>query len=266
MQSNKNIKNQYPEQELIRKYLADTLTKEEEQTVAQLYQNNADFRDALDGFENMSVAEFDEWLTNTDQLIDSKLAIPVHEMIQPESEFIIENNKVKEIHPYRRMAIAASVLLFLMLGCYIVFTQMQSTSTKLYVTHFELKDYPDMITRGSGEELSTTEKLAISAYNAENYEVSIEHFEALKNKYPDNVKYGLFLGISYLGSNQPDFAVKALTSVEYEGTAYCNDVNWYLGLAYLKLNNKKDAKDVFTKLASEDCYYKEVASEILVKL
>jgi tetratricopeptide (TPR) repeat protein len=264
MKNEHNITTLPSEQELIRKYIANTLTKEEDLAVAALYDTDEDFKDALDGLENLTLEEFDELMNRLEKNIEKKIAIPSNESGQ--TEMITESAKIKQLFPYRRMAIAASVILFLSFGSYVLFTTMQSTSTKLYTQHFEFADYPDMITRGSGEELSNSEKLAISAYNAENYEISIEHFEVLKDKYPDNVKYGLFLGISYLGNNKPELAIETFKGMKYQGTEFCNDVNWYLGLAYLRIRDKAAAREIFTKLADKNCYYHAAASDILAKL
>jgi tetratricopeptide (TPR) repeat protein len=264
MKNENNISNPIPEKELIRKYIANTLTREEELAVAAKYDNDTDFRDTLDGLENFSLEEYDELMNKLDHHVNNKI-----NQIKAKgnhNELPSNTGKVTNFFNYRKMAIAASVILFLSVGSYVLFTQMQSTSTKLYTAHFEFAEYPDMITRGSGEELSTVEKLAISAYNAENYEISIEHFEALKNKYPDNVKYGLFLGISYLGSNQPELAIATFKNLNYQGTTFCNDINWYLGLSYLKIRDKSAAREVFTKLAEQGCYYQAAAKEILAKL
>ncbi len=252
------------EQELIRKYIANTLTREEDLAVAALYDSDVDFKDALDGLENLSLEEYDELMNRLTHNLEKKVAMPKKE--EGTTVVNVGSAKVHQLFPYRRIAIAASVILFLSVGCYVLFTKMQSTSTKLYAKHFEYANYPDMITRGSGEELSTSEKLAISAYNAENYEISIEHFEALKDKYPDNIKYGLFLGISYLGSNQPELAIKTFNNMNYKGTEFCNDINWYLGLSYLRIRDKAAAREIFTKLAEKNCYYHEAASDILAKL
>jgi tetratricopeptide (TPR) repeat protein len=264
MKNEQNISNLLPEKELIRKYIANALSREEELAVAAMYDNDIDFRDTLDGLENLTLEEYDELMNKLGHQVDSKIDQikgKVNTNVVP-----LSTGKVTNFFSYRKMAIAASIILFLSVGSYVLFTEMQSTSTKLYTAHFEYAEYPDMITRGSGEELSTVEKLAISAYNAENYEISIEHFEALKSKYPDNVKYGLFLGISYLGSNQPELAIATFKNLNYQGTVFCNDINWYLGLSYLRIRDKAAAREVFTKLAEQGCYYQAAAKDILAKL
>ncbi|MEZ5009821.1 MAG: hypothetical protein R2753_16855 [Chitinophagales bacterium] len=265
MQRINNDNEQFLEQELIRKYLSDTLSKEEELLVAEKYQNDEDFRDALDGLEHLSEEEYIAQLNNIDSTIDKKLVAAKEETIEP-PKIIIEQGKVKPLTNTRNLAIAASVLLFLAFGSILCIKLIQGPTEKVFASHMEYKAYPDMITRGAGEELSNLEKLAISSYNTENYEISSEHFEKLSAKYPENEKYALFLGISYLGANQPDNAIDALSAVQNDQSAFCNDINWYLGLAYLKIKDKGKAKEIFTKLSAVDCYYKEAAKEILQKL
>ncbi|MCB0501550.1 MAG: hypothetical protein KDD32_02620 [Bacteroidetes bacterium] len=265
MQKLNNENDHILEQELIRKYLADSLTKEEEALLAEKYQSDEDFRDALDGLEHLSVEEYEQQMSAIDQAIDKRLVKSEDEIIEP-PKIIIEQGQVKPLINTKKFAIAASVILLLSLGSFLCLKLIQGPVEKVYAEHMTYKAYPDMITRGSGEELSNLEKLAISSYNTENYEISSEHFEKLSAKYPQNEKYALFLGISYLGANQPENAISALEAVQNDQSAFCNDINWYLGLAYLKIKEKGKAKEIFTKLSAADCYYNEAAKEILQKL
>ncbi len=250
------------EQELIRKYLADTLNLEEELLIAERYEKDENFRDTLDGLEQLSVEEYDQLLTDIDNKIDNKIS-SAEELSKIHT---VKTMKQRSVSPYRRWAIAASVLLVIAFSSIIALNLIQGPAQKLFAEHFEYKAYPDMIVRGAGEELSTAEKLAISAYNAENYEVSTEHFKTLSKKYPDNIKYNLFLGISHMGSNNPEKAITALERTPFDKSSFCNDINWYLGLAYLKVKNRAKAKEIFTKLAVVDCYYQQAATAILSKL
>lgn len=266
MQKLNNENDHILEQELIRKYLEDSLTKEEEALLAERYQSDEDFRDALDGLEQLSAEEYAQQMSAIDQAIDKQLAKKRDDEIIEPPKIIIEQGQVKPLTNTRKLAIAASVILLLSLGSLLCLKLIQGPAEKVYAEHMTYKAYPDMITRGSGEELSNLEKLAISSYNTENYEISSEHFEKLSAKYPQNEKYALFLGISYLGANQPENAISALEAVQNDQSAFCNDINWYLGLAYLKIKEKGKAKEIFTKLSAADCYYNEAAKEILQKL
>jgi hypothetical protein len=73
MKNENNISNPIPEKELIRKYIANTLTREEELAVAAMYDNDADFRDTLDGLENFSLEEYDELMNKLDHHVNNKI-------------------------------------------------------------------------------------------------------------------------------------------------------------------------------------------------
>ncbi len=258
MENSKYIGGHKQEQELIRKYLEDTLTREEELVVADLYQKDADFRDAIDGLEQLNTDELDDIMSSIDAKIES---VTISSSSSDESESETPEPITRNLYPWKNMAIAASVVIFFLVGSIALTTQLKSTNQKIVENAFEPIPYPDMVTRGSGDELSNLEKIAISAYNTENYEVSAEHFLKLHKKYPENTKYSLFLGISYMGLNKVDKAIEVLESIE-SNEKFEDDIRWYLALAYLKTKNKDKARVLFEELADSSSYYRESAIDI----
>ena len=115
MQKLNNENDHILEQELIRKYLADSLTKEEEALLAEKYQSDEDFRDALDGLEHLSVEEYEQQMSAIDQAIDKRLVKSEDEIIEP-PKIIIEQGQVKPLINTKKFAIAASVILLLSSG------------------------------------------------------------------------------------------------------------------------------------------------------
>jgi len=256
------------EQELIRKYLDNELTQEEEIMVAERYEKDAEFRDALDGMEMMSGSEFSEIMSTISDEIDTKInaAAGSGEVVEI-SDSGAGSSNVFRLQSVRRMAIAASVVLLMFLGGTIVMNQIKSPIDKLVASNFEAKPYPDLILRGEAEDLSELEKVAIREYNAENYEVSVKHFSNLSIQYPDIQKYGLFLGISHMSLSDYTAAVETLLAVKAQGDGFSDDIDWYLGLSYLKLKQADKAKPLFERLAANDqSYYSAAAEEIATKL
>lgn len=260
------------EQELIRKYLEDSLTQEEELLVASMYDNDQEFRDTLDGLESLSAEEFTASMKSVSDRIDAKLssAATTGELKQVTIN-TAERDNVRRMfvqgQAFRRLAIAASVILVLALGGTWLISQYNSPVDKLVAANFEAKPYPDLIVRGSGDDLSQQEKLAISAYNTENYQVSIQYFQELHDQYPGIVKYGLFLGISHMGIKDPTSAVEVLEPLVPEAGKFTEDVQWYLALAYLKTKRLEEARELLTILsANTSSYYSQPSSEMLRKL
>lgn len=258
--------NQFNEQALIRKYLTDTLSIDEEAILAKRYETDENFRDMLDGYEQLTIDEFDAVVAKLNAHSVSNLS--EDDNLQGGKVLSIQSHPAVKAHKkrYQQLAIAACAVILLGFGFFVFMSQNTSAGKKMFAQHMEYKDYPDKITRGAGAELSSNEKMAIAAYNAENYEVSSQHFEQLTKKFPSDIKYALFLGISYLGNEQPQKAIALFESSNFKQTSFCNDINWYLGLAYLKVKEVEKAKSIFKQLSSKNCYYNDAAKEILAKI
>lgn len=256
------------DRELIRKYLGDSLTPEEEKFLARRYESDRAFREALDGYEGMSPAEFDASMERISGRIQSRLEQGVGEARSVASkEGSRSPGRNYQMYSFRRLAIAASAALLVLVAGGIAINQIKSPTDRLVAAHFEARPYPDQITRGEGVELSQAERLAIASYNTGDYAVSVEHFRGLYEQYPENVKYGLFLAISQMEVSEYDSAVETLSALRTGDHAYTEDVLWYLGLSYLKLKRPEEAQALFATLAAnERSYYSEGARQILNKL
>ena len=261
--------NHINEQELIRKYLEDSLTQEEELVVADLYDSDKEFREALDGLEMLSSEDFTETLHSVNARIDHKIqsSANVHNITMSTTR----KDNVRQLFAagssMRRLAIAASLVLFLLFGGTLFMNQWQSPNQRAYAANFSAKPYPDQITRGHGDALSQPEKLAISAYNTENYEVSVQYFEDLFRQYPDNEKYGLFLGISHMGRKEHGKAIAIFEDLQANAVKYPEDIDWYLSLSYIKTQEIAKAKELLALLAENDTsYYQEASQDLLKKL
>jgi len=256
------------EQELIRKYLDNELTPEEEILVAERYESDAEFRDALDGMEMLSGSDFSDLMIDISDKIDKKISAAAGSgQVIDISDADAGESKVIKLRSFRRMAIAASVVLLLFVGGTIMMNQIKTPTQKLVASNFQPKPYPDLITRGDSDDLSQLEKVAISAYNSENFEVSVKHFRDLYIQYPNIEKYGLFLGISQMGLSNYQDAIKTLSGLKERSETYSDDLDWYLGLSYLKMQQPELARPLFEGLAADqNSYYREAARKIFKKL
>jgi predicted Zn-dependent protease len=116
-----------------------------------------------------------------------------------------------------------------------------------------------------GENGLTAESQAIQAYEKEDYFEAVNAYQKLVSNNPDNVKNNLFLGISFLGTNQPKKAIEVLSKLT-QSEAFHFDIKWYLALAYIKNKELQQAQLLLTNLAEQENYYKNDAQEILDKL
>ena len=256
------------EQELILKYLEDTLTSEEEMLVADLYESDKVFRDALDGLEMLTADQFSNTLNSLSARIDSKIQSSAN-VIEHD---VNKKDNVRQLFSsgtsMRRMAIAASLALCLLFGGTIFMNQWQSPTDRMFASNFENKPHPDPVVRGPNA-LSQAENLAITAYSLskdedENYEIAVERFRALFEQYPESEKHGLFLGISLMGDKEYQEAISILEGLQPIALKYTQDIDWYLALCYIKVKDLDGARSLLITLSNDtDSYYQEPSANLL---
>jgi tetratricopeptide (TPR) repeat protein len=107
---------------------------------------------------------------------------------------------------------------------------------------------------------------AEKAYNELDYPNAILYYKQLLNKDPNQDKYILFLGVSYLADNQTEQAIRLFNNSPYKNSMYAEDINWYLALAYIKKGDTQTAAILLQNLAKVSDYYKDQAWALYKKL
>lgn len=160
-------------------------------------------------------------------------------------------------------AAAASIAVLVVSGLFI-FNQ-RLTPAEVFENYIEA--YPNIdrpTTRGEIIEMDI-EYRAYAAYDQYNYVLAIEFFNQMPETDMDSINY-LYLGISYLMNNQSAEAINSLDLAQKNAGNLRNQVNWYLGMAYLKSGDLEKAKEVFTILKNSDYAKSGKAGKILKSL
>lgn len=137
---------------------------------------------------------------------------------------------------------------------------------KLFVQNFKPADNFTSTVRGENSVSNPLLDKAEKAYNELDYPNAILYYKQLLNKDPNQDKYILFLGVSYLADNQPEQAIRLFNNSPYKNSMYAEDINWYLALAYIKKGDTQTAAILLQNLAKVSDYYKEQASALYKKL
>ncbi len=135
----------------------------------------------------------------------------------------------------------------------------------LYAQYFEV--YPNVeapIYRDSSAKDSLTAKdLGFRYYADQDYGMAIEIFESIAE--PDEGTL-FYLGMSYLANNNPQQAAAIWEPLSKEALDYKTQIQWYLALAWLKLDEVEKAKEVLGELAQSGTAYEERSKAILKAL
>lgn len=173
---------------------------------------------------------------------------------------------VRRMWPYA-VAVAAAVALLLL-----VFWPSSQTSQALYLAYQEA---PQPASFYKGEPTGSDLTLALEAYNQADYQTAIDRLEQQLSdsvvRRPNTLHF--YLGLSYLfafdqAANtdpSPDAsylpqAIQALQQVE-AGSAYGQQAQWQLALAYLRANRSEEARRLLRNIVDHQGHYKQATAQ-----
>ncbi len=238
--------------ETIKKYLANQLTPTERNAFEQEMENDEFLKDSVEGFEMLSDDETKFTTINTalNKQIDEKVNNS-------------KKGKVIFMNVYK-LAAAACIIGILSITTYRIFYVKKSVNEEqIYASYFKPLTNTDATVRGENDD--SEEKKAANAYENEDYFEALNMYQKLVSNNPKNVKNNLFLGISYLATNQSKKAIDVLRTIT-QSEEYHFDIQWYLALAYIKNKEIQNAQSTLSNLTNEENYYQKEAQEIIEKL
>jgi tetratricopeptide (TPR) repeat protein len=145
---------------------------------------------------------------------------------------------------FSRLAIAASILLFLCLGAWGIWFR-QPFHEKLF-NHYFLPD-PGLATVMSQSPSYDFEKAMVEYKNGQ-YQAALKKWTALLGQKPGNDTLIYFIGSAQMAMGKYEEAMKNLEGVANNtSSAFSRDADWYLGLYYLRVNDKQKALDYLNK-------------------
>jgi len=169
------------------------------------------------------------------------------------SEIISENQPIKR-RPIYWVAASVSVLITLLA----IYLWKQDADSVTLLADQYLEPHKDILTSRSGNEF----EIDLSSYKNGNYQQAAIDLQKQLDESYQPVK-ALYLGISYLLSDNPNRANEVLTMIEKDQVVFSDDVNWYQSLALIKLNQMEEAKTLLNMLIEEQTIYRKKAEELL---
>lgn len=221
-------------EQLIEAYFAGTLSPDQKQQLEWLIAHDADFAETFN-FEK-----------------EARDTIVYNERSKLKERFRILEQQTK---PVRNLTpwyyVAASILILCVAGWLLFKTQAPVGPEELYAQYME--PYPNVITpqvRGG----LTVDKITAEAfdrYDDKAYKEAAALLEEIHKANPDE-QIAFYLAICHLMLNNHTEAISLLETGEWHNTSMPSTtvVNWYLGLAFLKKNDREQALTHF-KLVAE---------------
>lgn len=227
------------------------------------FSSNTDFdKEAKDGWDKIGMENWDDIQQKLSSRIDAAAnQQPVQESPQ------IKSTKTRKFSA-TSYGIAAMIMIVLGLSIRFIYDD-KPENVVLFENYYRPLDAPENTFR-SEEKLNESEekaRFASDAYDELEYKKSIAFYSELLKESPDNSKYTLFLGLSYINDGRFDDAILLYNNYKPRNIPYDEDIQWYLALAHLRKGEIQTSKILLQNFANNTkSYYSETANELVSKM
>ena len=252
------MKNNGHDIDKIDKYLKKQLSEQERRDFEQQMENDPDLakevalqQDVMEGID----AYFSKGLKRNLQELEKE----------------IRHNQTEVVRKKRRWfswvtAIAASVLMVLLAGYFILFSK--PDNQELFQAYYQ--PYPNIVAPAERSENGADEDTQpFRLYESGNYSAAIPAFEIALETAEEQEKPALhfYYGLSllHLGKTAPAIEHLQLVSKQ-EDSPFALPAQWYQALAFLKNNDPVRAKAILEELRNSDTIYQKKSMELLEEL
>lgn len=172
--------------------------------------------------------------------------------------------RVIRIASRRMQLIAASIAILIAVSASLYFLYPRSYSNdKLFSMYYD-SDRPVHVSRSGDASLVE----ALRHYQQKDYENAIVLFNEILDEQPANFSIRFYTGISYIETKQFSKAIEYFTHIiDHNNNLYVEPSEWYLGLSYLGNEQPDMAIQQFKIVAGDEIsFYHDKAREILTRL
>ncbi|MEI6062127.1 MAG: tetratricopeptide repeat protein [Bacteroidota bacterium] len=224
------------------------------------------------------VAFIKEIKSNPDLAEEMKLSQNIEAAISREGEIDLRKKLVRAIETGRGVksevkvvrintrkwwyAAASMVAVFACAGVLYFQVNHSLSNDSLFSQYYNSENVVDL-TRGDQNIVE-----AVIKFQQKDFKTAAELFKNILDKDNSNIAVWFYYGISNIETNNSNAAINAFnTIIKQNDNLYIEHAEWYLGLCYLKDNQKDKAIDQFLIVANNpDNYHHQEAKNILEKL
>ncbi|WP_353779320.1 tetratricopeptide repeat protein [Winogradskyella sp. 3972H.M.0a.05] len=219
--------------ELIESYLLNTMTDSEKETFESKLSTDETLREKVEDYRALLKAI-------ESQSLKEKLDAFHDESIEQTDVVALDDNFSSSTSWYKTYGIAASLIVFIGLASLWYFNQ-PSASEKLYNDYFSPDPGLPTLMSNSNENFEFYD--AMVTYKQGDYDSAITKWNTLLEAKPQNDTLNYFIGVAKMANKEVEEAIKHLEVVtESDTNSFKNEAHYYLGLAYLQIDNIELAK------------------------
>lgn len=162
------------------------------------------------------------------------------------------------------LSIAATVL-FLVVAGFLFHQNNTNKNTDLAAIYLAKKfPHPD-VRKGNNDQAINHRRLAIAAYNTNDYQEAIKSYENVLKEEEGTTKDHFFLALSYLYNKENDKAIAAFLN-RPQSKNFQEESIWFLSLAYLEAGKKEQAKIYLQQIVQNQWWKKKEAKRLLQEM
>ena len=241
------------QEELIDKYLRSELTSSEQDQFDTLLKNDPEFKNEVTFLEDLRTVSGVEDRNGLRKSITNF-----------EAKISANETEVVPLFNYKKLLVAASILLVVAIGGITIFNPFSVNTDTLYAANFEpYKNVVTPIVRGESDD--NEEIVAFTSYESKDYESAADQFNKLYQK-TQRPYFLLYQANAILASNKVVEAIPLLEKHITLNDELSDRSKWYLSLAYLKENRKEEAIDLLENLSATGSFKKSDVDELLDQL
>ena len=233
-------------EELIEKYIQNKLSSQENLLLEELLKKDTQFKEEFTLHTNLKgVIEHDD---------DANFRTLISNLEQKAKQ---QSSKPS----YTKWFVAASIALLLGLSYFFLPDQKTASTNELFASYFEpYRNVIAPIVRSN--DLQDEKALAFMAYEKGEYETAITLFSKLYNTTKEPY-YLFYKANALLKLERAQEAVPLLLEHLKTKDTLTEKTNWYLALAYLKIQDKQKAKEVLKKVIANKTYKNKEAQKLM---
>lgn len=238
----------------IEQYIANEMAPHERAAFKKELGSNADMAEELKLSQSIDSALMRDDIIDLRQKLIA--AINANKVVKAE---------VPVVHMYNRKwwyAAASLVALVAVAATLYLQTPRNITNDSLFAQYYNSENIVDQ-TRGDQNIVE-----AVIKFQQKDFASASELFKSILDKDNSNIAVWFYYGIANIETKNYDNSIKAFnTIIKQNDNLYIEHAEWYLGLCYLKNNQKDKAIDQFVVVASNpDNFHRQEAKNILEKL
>lgn len=240
-------------EELIDKYLRSDLTFTEQDQFDALLENDPEFKNEVTLLEDLKTVSGVQDRNGLRKSITNF-----------EAKISTNETKVVPLFNYKKLLVAASILLIVTIGGIAIFNPFSANTDALYAANFEpYKNVVTPIVRGESDD--NEEIVAFTSYESKDYEIAADQFDKLYQK-TQRPYFLLYQANALLASNKAVEAIPLLEKHIALNDELSDRSKWYLSLAYLRENRKKEAINLLEDLSATGGFKKSDVDKLLGQL